>query len=312
MYAIILCCDKYHIFAYHTILSYIKLWDQFKYNFTLRIPWNKNIPQYLINLQNQIKIEFIKTNHTFKDTIFNLTNDINDDQWIYWCSSDTYPIQLNNTIYIQTIHDFITENIHLNNNTNITGINFFPHKSRNTLKSIIFNNNNTNNNRIINIHSIQLLETEPWNNPKNFCLWLHQYMKCFVIKEFFKAFQEPNVAKNLDKQLYKPTFPIYKNNTFLNHKFYMTYNSLSIWGENTTRGFITINAKYNFNLLNIPIPNNFQIKNQILIWKDKETDFLCFLCKKNNKNYCSGNHNDIIIENENENIIDDNDNNIDI
>ena len=86
MYAIINCCDRFHIFAYHTILTYNTLWEDNEFIF--RIPYNKVYPKFIKEKFGD-QVEIIKSKKPFLDTI--LTHGIPYDSNInvvklYMCS----------------------------------------------------------------------------------------------------------------------------------------------------------------------------------------------------------------------------------
>ena len=112
----------------------------------------------------------------------------------------------------------------------------------------------------IKYYSVNCLE-----NGGNVNVWIHQFMKCKILKTLFNCFKEPQVAKHLDRQLYNKNFLFYD---FLRKtNFCLTDNSYGIFGENTSRGFICLNALENMKKMNIEIPPNFKIKEEELIWR---------------------------------------------
>lgn len=242
MKAIILCCDKYHQFGLHTIKCYNELWKNHPFEFYL--PYNTTKP----NFEN---INLIQTPVSFKETIRELTKNINDEEWIYWCSSDTYPIKLDIQKY---------ENI-LNNLDEISKKDcnvVFPGPWKNRIKVLHMETYN------FEVNGIKYYSTNCLENGTNVNLWLHQFMKCKVLKKLFECFKEPNVAKNLDRQLYHKNFPFYDYLRKTN--FCLTDSSCGTFGENTSRGLICPNALENMKRMDIDIPKDFQIRTHKLIW----------------------------------------------
>ena len=92
MKAIVLSCDKYHPITNHMILTYEKLQPSNK--LTYRIPWNNKYPQDIVDTFGD-KVEPINTPLEFKKTIFGLIEDLDDEEWIFWCSDDTYLVDIN-------------------------------------------------------------------------------------------------------------------------------------------------------------------------------------------------------------------------
>ena len=100
MKAIVLSCDKYHPIAYHMVLSYEKIWPTNKLIY--RIPWNNTYPKDIIESFKN-KIEAVKVPLEFKKTIEGLLKGLDDDEWIFWCSDDTYLIEINFFFYFRKI-----------------------------------------------------------------------------------------------------------------------------------------------------------------------------------------------------------------
>ena len=92
MKSIVLSCDKYHPITNHMIKTYDNLWPSNP--FVWRVPWNNIYPDFLKDNWGD-KVELIKTPVEFKKTIEVLTEDLENDEWIFWASDDVYPIELN-------------------------------------------------------------------------------------------------------------------------------------------------------------------------------------------------------------------------
>ena len=89
--AIVLSCDHFHEIANHMITSYEKIWPSNP--FLYRVPWNDVYPKFIKERWGD-KVELIKTPVEFKKTIDSLTNDLNDNEWVYWACDDVYPIEV--------------------------------------------------------------------------------------------------------------------------------------------------------------------------------------------------------------------------
>ena len=89
MKAIILSFDKQLPYAELTYRLYMDLWPACP--FTFRIPWNHKKPTHLENKSN---IELINCDKDIALTIEALLNGINDNEWIYWCIDDRFPVYI--------------------------------------------------------------------------------------------------------------------------------------------------------------------------------------------------------------------------
>ena len=85
MKAIILCCDKYQICAYHTIKTYELLLKGANFNYFL--PYNQKVEEYIKKLRKDIdkRIELIVTqNKSFLATMSKLLNYVDDEEYVFW------------------------------------------------------------------------------------------------------------------------------------------------------------------------------------------------------------------------------------
>lgn len=260
MKAIVLCCDKYHAFAYHTLLSYQKHWPKNRFNFY--IPWTITKPIW-IGKDPRIgehKVTYIKCSNTsFKVTVETLLKDIDDEEWIYWCSSDQYLTKYNEKIGIE-VEDLIkTNNILCDSKT-------FGVSSALLIKNgakLIRKDKDAI--EIKGEWGGKLVEKESWDSSRTITLWFHQYLRSKVIKHIFKAFDEPTVAKQLDKQLYSNIDKIYCFPKL--GKYFTIDTKIAEFAENTSRGKILLNTIKSFKTFNLKIPQNFEVMNKELYWK---------------------------------------------
>ena len=250
--AIMLCCDKYHIFAYHTIKTYMKLYP--KNNFIFYIPYNEEIFDPLKPFVKEAKVRFIKTGKGFKDTIKGLLEGIGDNDWIYWCSSDQYLDRLDDQEKALAVEKYVSEC----HDPEIFGITF-GYLKKNGRKLLLHPPKSFKTDE-----GITLKDKYPWNCSKHIVLWHHQYLRSKVIKEIFGAFNEPRVAKDLDKQLYSNRKTIYEH---CSKGRYLTIDhNICGFGENSSRGKITRNAVKSFGEYGIELPIQFGVMETEIYW----------------------------------------------
>jgi len=84
--AIVLSCDRYRAITEHMILQYERLWPD--HPFVFRIPY-----QRARGLDTK-RTTYRQTPEDIKGTVLHLVADLDDEEWIYWCVDDKYPIQL--------------------------------------------------------------------------------------------------------------------------------------------------------------------------------------------------------------------------
>ena len=160
MYAIINCCDRFHIFVYHTVLTYQKLWKD--NDFIFRIPFNEVYPDF-IKKEFGEKVQIIKTKKPFYDTIIGLTSDLDDNDFVLWCSSDTYIHEIADLKNLKILHEY-TNNC--TDNYNIGGLISTRSKGINIDK----------NKKQIKFKNLDIFYKTKAKNHKHIQFWLHQFL----------------------------------------------------------------------------------------------------------------------------------------
>ncbi len=228
MKAIVLTYDRNAVLTEHMIQCYNELWPD--HPFIFRIPY-----QHDDRLTSFSQREYIKSAKDIKTTVLTLLEDLDEEEWIYWCIDDKYPIQLH-VQQIKEIHDSII-NHELDE---ISSILFC--RARMMLKSkyltrdgILFGNE-------------KLLERKAYHQ-----IWIHQFVKVKVIRYLFLNF--PDIIENaklldaLKRKIEKPE----------DHKLYVTSSNHAIFGESSSYGEILANCYESMKARNIVIPSWFKI-----------------------------------------------------
>src|SRR5437879_972375 len=86
MKAIVLTCDRYRAVTEHMILQYEKLWPD--HPFVFRVPYQK------FQGAPGNRAEYVQTPAEIRATVLQTLADLDDEEWIYWCPDDKYPIEL--------------------------------------------------------------------------------------------------------------------------------------------------------------------------------------------------------------------------
>jgi hypothetical protein len=240
MKAIVLSCDKYHPIAEHMILKYQELWPTNP--FTFRVPWNNTLPNKIINRFNE-KIEPIHTNVEFKKTFHDLTKDLDDDEWIFWCIDDKYPIELNEQIANQVIK-FISSI----KDTDIVYISFhFVRAVKRHALELKGHPNPDKRGEQIKFQDLNFLQhhrIQPW---------LHQFFRVKTLRKLWSFISEPekHVAYTMDDD-------IWKNAHLIAGKRFVVEHNICTYGESTWKGKLTRNCHTSFKEQDLPIPSCFE------------------------------------------------------
>jgi len=92
MHAIVLSFDQQIGFAELVYKKYMKLWPECP--FTFRVPFNNPKTALVPYFQAQNNVELIRTPPDIRRTMFNLLKNIPDEEWVYWCIDDRYPMSI--------------------------------------------------------------------------------------------------------------------------------------------------------------------------------------------------------------------------
>tara|TARA_R100001126_G_C4851055_1_gene161998 strand:+ start:54 stop:800 length:747 start_codon:yes stop_codon:yes gene_type:complete len=231
--AIVLSCDRYHKITDHMIETYQKLWPTNKLKFL--IPWNKVYPQFLVDKWGD-KIKLIQTPVEFKPTIDGLLKNINENEWVYWCTDDSYLVDL----------DEDAAN---------ASYNFVENCNNNSIYSVIFYNGQYDI-----VHRTFDKEKSLNHNGYNFFKknkityqWQHQFCRSKVIKKMFDCLDEPEFPKQMDHMQKEEKSKEFWN--MINEgDWYVIENNSVIMGEPTSRGKLTINGLESFKQYNLTPP----------------------------------------------------------
>ena len=222
--AIVLTYDKYRSFTDHMILCYEKLWPNHPYIF--QVPYQELPP----TIQTS-RVQYHQTPSDIKGTVLTLLENLDDEEMIYWCIDDKYPIKLD-TRKIEKIHSWVT-----NEKEDISGL--LVCRCRGMLSR-----KNLTGKKLKDDQGDVYLARKNYEQ-----IWIHQYLKVKVIRHLFNSFPdeipEAQMMDPFKSEVKKPK----------SHKLYVASDSLAIFGESTSLGVITKNCFKSLKANNLPIPS---------------------------------------------------------
>ena len=237
MKAIVLSCDKYHPMTNHMILTYQNLWPSNEFKFL--VPWNENRPDSMVEELGSSKVDLINTPIEFKKTIDGLLDDVDDNEWIFWASDDTYLMEINEEKANKT-HSFVKSL----DNFDIIGATF------GYIRAVPANSDDS---KFIQYKDLKFIKRTYLTNQ-----WAHQYWRAWVLKYMFDCLDEaPKYqAKAMDGML-EP------NNRFWDiltrGDMYTLNHNIAVWGESTIRGKMARSCFESFNSYGLEIPKDFEL-----------------------------------------------------
>ena len=248
--AVVLCCNRYHPFARHMIESYLSLWPDCPISF--RVPFQEEAD---LELDNEIfaspHVEPVATPESIKETVLTLVQGMGDEEWVYWCIDDKYPIAIDVSVLAQTcawIH---------------------------TLPSFVVGVGLCRARKLLDPRYLREDEFElsPWGERflaratyRQF--WLHSFLRVGFLRETFELLpSELDVAKQMDDLLHfdgESERKIPAQQSFL-----VSESNHMILGESTWGGRITRNARDSFLAKGLQLPDHTIFPGWIVIGGNK-------------------------------------------
>jgi hypothetical protein len=103
MKAIVLSFDPHLEIANLVVETYNRLWTGCPFQF--RVPFTDRDPSSIFRAQN---IEFIQTAPDIRNTMENLLRDLPDNEFVFWCIDDRYPIEIFEPAVLGAVYDFVS------------------------------------------------------------------------------------------------------------------------------------------------------------------------------------------------------------
>jgi hypothetical protein len=230
MKAIVLTCDRYRALTEHMILKYEELWPD--HPFVFRIPYQE------LGGSAGRRREFVQTPSEIRATTLQSISDLNDDEWIYWCVDDKYPVELvlaKIRTLLADIHDF----------PDASGLLFCRCKALlRRADETLFPDERQNSSGDI------YLERRGWNQ-----IWIHQFLRVKVLRHLFSQMPAEIASAKLMDHL-KDAIPKPPD-----LRLYVTKDNFAVFGESTHKGTINQNCYDSIIKTDIELPEWFRRPN---------------------------------------------------
>jgi hypothetical protein len=229
--AIVLSWDRHRVIAEHMIGQYARLWPD--HPFIFRIPF-----QTLAG-RNSDREFYIQTPPEIPGTVLRLIADLDDEEWIYWCADDKYPIRLVTEKFTQ-LFGYAREEKDMSGllccrcraTLDQPELSLVPGEEKATPEGDI------------------LLERRKW-----YQIWLHQFLRVKVLRYFFTTMPGdiPNakVMDDLKNDIPKPA----------HLRLFVTQRNYAVFGESTQRGAVTENCYRSIKASGLALPEWFKHSN---------------------------------------------------
>lgn len=219
MKALLLTYDRQVGLAELVVKSYLRLWNGCPFQFL--VPRNDDRSPHFEFLIAQKNVTIVPTPISIRSTMSALLERADDEEWIYWCIDDRYPIEIDQR-RIEMVFDFIASGAagHLN-----------------AIKLIHWKETANPEGKDIEIGDRQFRFQVPYSA---WGFWHHHFLRAKVLKEIFVASEKNAIADTpwaLNEYFHKlPFIEVFKSIVFPVGEPIVQY------GETLVQGLLLANA----------------------------------------------------------------------
>jgi hypothetical protein len=225
--AIVLSYDRNRALTEHMIRQYARVWPS--HPFVFHVPFQE------LRGEESERTHYVQTPAPIKATVMKLIVDLADEEWIYWCMDDRYPIQLVTDKIERMISQALTSD-------KMDGLLFCR------CRSLLLKPKQTLYQREhVDADGTVYFQRRGWRQ-----IWIHQLMRVKVLRHLFTHLPDelPN-ANAMDKL--KHDVPMPKE-----FRLFVTKENYAVFGESTRRGRITQNCYDSMIASGIEVPEWFR------------------------------------------------------
>src|SRR5205814_1377577 len=188
--------------------KYERLWPDHPFIF--------HVPYQELRGTDSDRIKYHPAPEDIKGTVLHLLADIDDEEWIYWCVDDKYPIQLPTDKVAGLIS-------HAMRSPGIDGLLFCRCRALLSIPALTLHPK-----KVKNLFGDVYLERKGW-----WQIWIHQIMRAKVLRHLFKNLPDhiPSAKAMDDLKDDVPKLP--------EHRLFVTENNYAVFGEIEGQPFIS-------------------------------------------------------------------------
>ena len=216
--AVVLTCQRHVPFAEHLVHAYATRWPH--HPLVFRLPDGSAARG--VAERHPRRVQLVPTAEgegrgRFRDTVLDLVGDLHDEDWVFWCIDDKYPIRLD----VPRLDAVVGQ---LDRSTHVDGFAICRSPS---------------SDRPGDPDPTDTLDAAGlvWQRRTSYRkIWLHQFLRVKVLRHLFGSFP-PLIerARHMDDLKDRLTLPA-------DHRIYVTTTNLATFGESTIDGAITANC----------------------------------------------------------------------
>lgn len=211
MKALVLTYDNNRRLTEHMIYKYQQVWPDNPFIFC--IPYQEN------GGHGQTNHRYIKSPADIKGTVLALLSGLDQDEWIYWCIDDKYPIHLD-LARVESVYNWVRGI----DDPDVSGVMFCrPRKLQ--------DNKHLTGKVLKAANGIKCLERSSYD-----AIWIHQFLRVKVLKHLFESFLDViPTAKIMDELKYQVKKPA-------DHRLFVVSRNMAVFGESASRGVLSENC----------------------------------------------------------------------
>jgi hypothetical protein len=207
------------------IACYEELWPD--HPFVFRIPYQNKA----LNLITQRR-EYIQTSSEIRATVLTLLEDLDDDEWIYWCIDDKYPVLLDLN-KVKAVYQLTLEK---GSSPHLSAL-LFCRARRLLDANYLFPDT-------LNLHGLDLIRRSSYHQ-----IWIHQFVRAKVIRFLFSRFPA-DIPRAKDMDALKDILEVPTD-----HGLYVASTNYAVFGESTCAGILTNNCRDSLLIKRLPLPS---------------------------------------------------------
>jgi hypothetical protein len=260
--AVVLSYDRYRPVQSNLLAAYHQLWPNAPFRFL--IPFQKSEPAVSLK-RFGFTVLGLHVPAPIQETLDGLLRAIGDEEWIYWCMDDRYPLELD-TPAMKEITEWI-----MHKNPPVDGI-----LCTRSPRDWSLCGAHLWRHRLVGPGNRVFLRKKHYGS-----IWSHQFLRAKVIRSLFREFpRDLKQAKEMDHYLFQARLPE-------SFKLYVARDSLGLFAESASRGSLTENCVQSMRTHGIKIPDDFSVAPARIIrngdcpraWMRRGRDFIKFCIK---------------------------------
>lgn len=223
MQAIVLTCDRYRRLAEHMVEAYARLWPDHPFEFRLAA---QEAPETA-----PARVTHRRCPLPIKATVLTLIEDLGDEEWVYWCIDDKYPIRLELPA-VRAAAAWAP-------GSDVDGVLFCRCRDLGKRRFLT-------GARVRDPAGNVYLERAGYQQ-----IWLHQFLRVKVLRGLFGAFPDDiPQAKTMDALKDAARKPAA-------HRLFVARENRAVFGESTSRGRLTSNCAESMRANGLALPEWF-------------------------------------------------------